>query len=410
MPQNLPYAARLRAVLGSDLPDAGQSLVALGIALLASLIAGLALGAMTDTLEDLPGLLILIPAAIGLRGTIFGALGARLGTAIHAGTFRVTRRADTVLGQNVLAAGALTIFASVVLAVLAKVVSLGFGLEHSISVADFVVISLVGGSLPSVVVLALTVLLAAAAARYGWDPDNVTAPVVTATGDMVTLPALYLATLLVGIEVVTPLIAAAGAVAAAVALRAALSARLLVTRRIVRESVIVVIGAGMLSLVAGHTLEQRLGDLARFPALLALVPPFLASSGAIGGILSSRLTSKLHLGTLEPDAVPGRAARSDVLLAYLVGFPVFVGASIVADLAAALVDLRSPGPVDMALVALFGGFMATSFAIVIAYYGAVVSYRMGIDPDNVGIPLVTSSLDLIGSVCFVLAVLAVGAT
>jgi mgtE-like transporter len=272
------------------------------------------------------------------------------------------------------------------------------------------VISLVGGSLSSVVVLALTVLLAAAAARYGWDPDNVTAPVVTATGDMVTLPALYLATLLVGIEVVTPLIAAAGAVAAAVALRAALSARLLVTRRIVRESVIVVIGAGMLSLVAGHTLEQRLGDLARFPALLALVPPFLASSGAIGGILSSRLTSKLHLGTLEPDAVPGRAARSDVLLAYLVGFPVFVGASIVADLAAALVDLRSPGPVDMALVALFGGFMATSFAIVIAYYGAVVSYRMGIDPDNVGIPLVTSSLDLIGSVCFVLAVLAVGAT
>jgi mgtE-like transporter len=409
MRRNDSAVARLRAVLGPGLPDVGQSLVALGIALLASLVAGLTLGAITGTLEDLPGLLILIPAAIGLRGTIFGALGARLGTAIHSGTFRVSGRADTVLGQNVLAAGALTIFASVVLAVLAKVVSVGFGLEHSISVADFVVISLVGGFISSVVVLGLTVLLSAGSVRYGWDPDNVTAPLVTASGDMITLPALFLATLLVDVEVVTPLIAAAGVVAAVVAISAALSARLLTTRRIVRESVIVVIAAGVLSLIAGQTLEQRLDDLARYPALLALVPPFLAASGAIGGILSSRLTSKLHLGMLEPDAVPGKMARYDVAVAYVVGFPVFVGASIVADLAAALIDLRSPGPLDMALVALFGGFLATSFAVAIAYYGAVVSYRLGVDPDNVGIPLVTSSLDLIGSVCFILAVFAVGA-
>jgi mgtE-like transporter len=406
----LAAAARVRAVLGPEATGIRQSLVALGISLLASLVAGLTLGAITETLEDLPGLLILIPAAIGLRGTVFGALGARLGTAIHSGTFRVSRRADTVLGQNVLAAGALTIFASVALAVLAKVVSVGFGLERSISVADFVVISLVGGFISSLLVLALTVLLAAGSARYGWDPDNVTAPLVTASGDMVTLPALFLATLLTDLDVVTPLIAAAGAVAAVVAIVAALTARLTTTRRIVRESVIVVVGAGVLSLVAGQTLEQRLDDLARYPALLALVPPFLAASGAIGGILSSRLTTKLHLGMLEPEAIPGKTARYDVALAYLVGFPVFVGASLVADVAAALVDLRSPGAVDMATVAMLGGFLSVSFAIGIAYYGAVVSYRLGLDPDNVGIPLVTSSLDLVGSVCFILAVLAIGAT
>jgi mgtE-like transporter len=407
---DLASAARWRALLGPDAAGARESLVALGVSLLASLVAGLTLGAITDTLEDLPGLLILIPAAIGLRGTVFGALGARLGTAIHSGTFRVSGRADTVLGQNVLAVGALTIFASVALAVLAKVVSVGFGLERSISIADFVVISLVGGFISSVLVLALTVLLAAGSARYDWDPDNVTAPLVTASGDMVTLPALFLATFLADIDVVTPLIATAGVVVAAVSIVAAMSARLATTRRIVRESVIVVVLAGVLSLVAGHTLEQRLDDLARYPALLALVPPFLAASGAIGGILSSRLTTKLHLGTLAPEAVPGRSARVDVLLAYILGFPVFVGASLVADVAAALIDLRSPGPVAMANVAMLGGFLSVSFAIGIAYYGAIVSYRLGLDPDNVGIPLVTSSLDLVGSICFIIAVLAVGAT
>jgi mgtE-like transporter len=402
------FPARLRALFGADATGIRQSFVALGLSLLASLVAGLTLGAITDTLEELPGLLILIPAAIGLRGTVFGALGARLGTAIHAGTFRLSRRRQTVLGQNVLAAATLTVAASVVLGILAKVVSVGFGLERSISIADFVAISLVGGLLSSMVVLVLTVLLTAGSARYGWDPDNVTAPLVTASGDMITLPSLVVATVLVDIGFLGPVLAGVGVVGAVAAVAASLSADLPLTRRIVRESIFVVVGAGCLSLIAGHTLEQRLDRLAMFPALLALVPPFLAAAGAIGGILSSRLTSKLHLGLLDPTNVPGRTARDDVRFAYLIGFPVFFSASIVADVAAALVDLHSPGPFDMALVALIGGFLATTFAIAVAYYGAVVSYRMGIDPDNVGIPLVTSSLDLIGSLCFILAVIIVG--
>jgi mgtE-like transporter len=224
----------------------------------------------------------------------------------------------------------------------------------------------------------------------------------------VTLPSLFIATYLVDIGAVAPVLAGAGVAGAVIAMVASLSADLPVTRRIVRESVAVVIGAGCLSLIAGQTLEQRLDGLARYPALLSLVPPFLAAAGAIGGILSSRLTSKLHLGLLEPATVPGRLARDDVRFAYVIGFPVFVCASLVADVAAALIDLRSPGPLDMALVAMVGGFLVTSFAIGIAYYGAVVSYRLGVDPDNVGIPLVTSSLDLIGAVCFILALVVVG--
>lgn len=408
MRRHIHAVARLRAVLPPELADLRQSFTALSIALVASLVAGMTLGAITDTLEDLPGLLILIPAAIGLRGTIFGALGARLGTAIHSGTFRLSARTDTVLGQNVLAAATLTLFASVALAVLAKLVSVGVGVEQSISVADFIVISLIGGLLSSAVVLVLTVALAAGSVRYGWDPDNVTAPIITASGDMVTLPALFLATYLVGISIVTPLVASLAAVAAAVVVVAGLSARLAITRRIVRESLVVVVGAGLLSLLAGQTLEQRLDSLVEFPALLALVPPFLASAGAIGGILSNRLTSKLHLGLVRPATIPGRPARLDVVLAYVVGFPVFALTSVVADVAAALVDLRSPGPLDMALVALLGGFLATTFAVSVAYYAAVVSYRAGIDPDNISIPLVTSTLDLVGAVCFMLALAALG--
>lgn len=400
--------ARFSALLGPDLTGVRQSLFALTLGLLASLIAGLTLGSMSATLEELPGLLVLVPAAIGMRGAIFGALGSRLGTAVHTGTVRFTRRADTVLGQNVLAAAVLTVSTSAAVAVLAKVVAVGFGLEDTISVVDFLVISVVGGVLASLVVLVVTVALAAAAARSGWDPDNVMAPLVTAIGDLVTLPLLYVATLLLDHRLLDDLIAIIGIVAAIAVLVATFRAGPRLLRQIVGESLPVVLVASTLSLVAGLTLEGRLQELAAYPALLALVPPFLASAGSLGGILSNHLTSKLHLGVMMPSGWPGREARADILRVYGLALPIFALASLVADLAAVVVDLRSPGPLDMLLIALLGGLMATTAAVLVAYSSAVASFRVGLDPDNVGIPMVTSSIDLVGSLSFVIAVAIVG--
>ena len=99
----LPPRARLRALLGPDAAGARQSLVALGLNSSTSFVAGAFLGSITGTLERYPGLLVLVPAAIGLRGNIFGAFGNRLSTAIHAGIFRWSLRREAVLGQNVLA-------------------------------------------------------------------------------------------------------------------------------------------------------------------------------------------------------------------------------------------------------------------------------------------------------------------
>jgi mgtE-like transporter len=236
----------------------------------------------------------------------------------------------------------------------------------------------------------------------------VMAPLVTATGDLITLPTLYLATLLLDVTAVVAVTSVVAIVAAVVCLVAALRSRLEDLRQILRESLVVVMAAGTLSLIAGLTLEGRLESLATYPALLALVPAFLASAGSLGGILSNRLTSRLHLGTVEPTTVPAGVARRDILDVYLLAVPIFALASVVADLISVLADLRSPGPLAMVGVALLGGLMATTCSAVVAYYGAIVSYRAGIDPDNVGIPLVTSSIDLAGSLSFIIAVALLG--
>ncbi|MBV8981454.1 MAG: magnesium transporter, partial [Acidimicrobiia bacterium] len=190
-------------MLGADPASLRQGLAALLVSSGGDLLAGLPLGAITGTLASLPGLLVLVPAAIGMRGNVFGALGSRFGTAIHAGTFTLSRRAETVVGQNVIASMALSLSISFALAILAKAVAIGFGLSHTISIAYFVVISIVGGTISSVFVLLLTIGVAAGAVRFGWDMDNVAAPLVTAAGDMVTLPSLFVATFIVGPGIVT---------------------------------------------------------------------------------------------------------------------------------------------------------------------------------------------------------------
>src|SRR5581483_5404511 len=315
--------ARFRALLGTDASTFRQGLAALLVSSGGDLLAGLTLGAITGTLADLPGLLVLVPAAIGMRGNVFGALGSRLGTSIHAGTFSVSRRSDTVVGQNIIASMALSLSISFALAILAKAVSIGFGLPHTISVSYFIVISIVGGAISSVFVLLLTIGVAAGSVRFGWDMDNVAAPLVTAAGDMVTLPSLFLATFIVGPGIVTPILAAVTGIIAVGALVAALRSGLPIALRILRESVPILLIAGLIDVVAGLTIETRLESFLTFPALLVLVPPFLEDTGALGGILSARLASKLHLGTIEPSNVPPRVARDDFVLIFVFAVPVF---------------------------------------------------------------------------------------
>ncbi len=400
--------ARARFVLGPSPADTRQSLVALGLGTMTSLAAGIALGLITDTLEDMPGLLVLVPAAIGMRGNIFGALGSRLSTSIHMGTFGLSRRVDTVVGQNILASMVLTLAVSLGLAALAKLVAVAFSLPGSISFLELVLISVVGGVISSLIVLAATLALAAGSTRFGWDLDNVAAPLVSAIGDLVGLPSLWFATLLVGSSDVTAIGGVVLALVCVGALVAALRSGLVDLVHIVRESLPILLVAGLVSLVAGVVVEKRLDSFTRYPALLVLLPGFLSSAGALGGTLSSRLATKVHLGLAEVSAIPTMAARLDIGLILFLAFPVFLGNAVAAELAADVLDVRSPGLADMVLSALVGGFLAMCFVVVIAYYGTLAAVRLGVDPDSYGIPLVSSSVDLVGAFALILVVVTLG--
>ncbi|HEX6208550.1 MAG TPA: magnesium transporter [Actinomycetota bacterium] len=384
-----------------------QGLVAMLLASVAMLGAGVALGFITDTLESLPGLMVMVPAAIAARGNVFGALASRLGTAIHAGLFTTTREREGVLYQNVFAAAALTLSISLLMAVLAKTLSATFGVT-SISILDFALISILGGVLASVVVLGLTIVLAVTAQRRGWDLDSVAAPLITAAGDILTVPAIFLATFAVGYRWVSPTLTAILTVVTLVAAIRAAITDLPATRRIARESLPVLTIAATIDILAGLMIESRIEQFVAFPVLLILIPPILGDAGGLGGILSSRLASKLHLGVITPRGLPEAAALSDLSIVALFAVVVFPLVGVAAHVVAGLVGIATPGMGTVVGVSLLAGLLATAAASVVAYYAAIASFRMGMDPDSHGIPLITSSMDLAGVVALILAILAFG--
>ena len=156
----------------------------------------------------------------------------------------------------------------------------------------------------------ITVALSAASTRLGWDLDSVSTPMVTALGDVTTLPSLFLATFLLGHGSITATIASRPSASALVCIAIAGTARTTgCVRKIIWEMTATILLTPILDVLAGQLQQARLAELAAVPALIAVIPPFVSQAGALGGIFSSRITSKMQLGVITPRGRPEIPAR-----------------------------------------------------------------------------------------------------
>ena len=388
--------------------DSRQRFVALIIGVLVASSGGLILASAETTLTKLPGLLLLLPGAIALRGNIFGSMGSRLGTAAHTGTFGLSYRIESVLIQNLLASGSLSLISSLVLAILAKGTASAFGLSSAMTLADFIVISVIGGLLSSIVLAVITIVLSVGSVKFEWDLDNVVAPLVTTTGDLLTVPSLILASYLADRSDLTNGLALFIAIVSAVVLISSFKTSLDRFRRIFRQSIPVLGFAVVLDLIAGFVVERRLKDLLEVEAILVLLPAFLGIAGALGGILSSRLSTQFHLGMDDASPLPSRSSLRGVIDLSAMAVPMFIFSGVIAHLISLGAGQSTPGVVKLVLISAIAGSIATVFVCAVAYYTTMGSFRFGLDPDTYGIPVVTSSLDLVGALTVILAMVLTG--
>ena len=399
----LPVAT-VRAYWAQEARSIRTGSVALALGLGATLIAGIVLASSEEQLEAVPGLLALIPAAIGMRGAIFGALGSRLATGILTGEFDRQLTRTSYLGRQVEAATVLTLASALQAGAIAWAISAALGLT-TVPLLQLVAISLIGALLSSMVLFVVVIWMARRSQAVGFNLDDAGAPIITATGDLVTLPALLLATLVLQAPWLADAIGAVGLVAGLVAVVVGLRTEDPLIRRVVRESLVVLTIAVTVDVLAGVVVEARAEEQFRAAALLVLIPPFIANCGSLGGMLASRLASKLHVGQLDPRLLPGKLAVLDFSLIALLAMLAFTGVGLAGWLAAVIVpSVDALGVISTVSVVLVAGLIAFPILAGTAYAAAAVSFRFGFDPDNHGIPIVTAMMDLTGVLCLLAAI------
>mgnify|MGYP002760711454 CR=1 FL=1 len=165
-----------------------------GVSAVGGLIAGSILAGMEAELAAVPGLLVVVPAFLAIRGSVYGSLGSRLSTALHQGLIQPTLGDDTGGRVRAAVAAALlvgttaSLFAAtltvVVLSVLGRAVA-----PLSVLGPVAVLAALLAGSVLSTVV----VLVVFVGFQRGVDPDDLVGPAVTTAGDLFGLLSLIVA-------------------------------------------------------------------------------------------------------------------------------------------------------------------------------------------------------------------------
>jgi mgtE-like transporter len=299
---------------------------------------------------------------------------------------------------------------SFLMGVMAKFISEALGV-NSISIEDFIFISVLGGALAGVVIVLINILVASIGYRRGWDIDNISAPIITAAGDIVTLPMLFIAALIVTgsfSQFLSANVLAFSLIFLALTVYLAYRAFMMKkneTRRIIAQSAPVLLICIVLDIAAGLTIDNQITSLVTLPALLVLIPPFLEDANALGGILTSRLSSMLHMGTLEPTRAPNRTTWENFAIIYIFSLWVFTLVGVTSYLVAVILGLGTPSLVQMVLLSLSAGFITVTVLNFISYYVAIYAYRFGLDPDDHSIPLTSSAIDAVGAISLMVMII-----
>lgn len=382
-----------------------MGLAALVIAAIADLIAGIFLTTMEDYLLTITGMMILIYCAIGMRGNIFGSMGSRLGTSMHMGTFKMTFKKNSVLRSNVEAALALTLSLSIIMGVVGWVVTVVF-FGPTIDPFRFVFISLVGGILAGAIVVIFNIIIAYVGFKRDWDVDNITAPLIAAAGDIATVPMIFVATLMQEAIADDWIIYAVCIVLTVVSIYVMVSIllrknrrrkRMNEAKRILRQSTPVLLVCMLFEILAGVVIQNETDSLVQYAVILVLLPAFLNEGNALSGMLTSRLSSMLHLGTLDPTPLPQKGAYENFMLIYILAAVTFI----MIGSAAFGVQPDSLAYVTVIAIVLIAGMLTTTVINILSYYVAIAATKFNLDPDDHCIPITSSVMDVVGTVILV---------
>lgn len=169
--------------------------------------------------------------------------------------------------------------------------------------------------------------------------------------------------------------------------------------RIVRNMFPLLVVLSIIVLWAGITLEAAEELLLDYAILAVIVPTMIDMGGNLGAILSSRLTSRFHLGmaVLDPR---DRELWGNIAAIVALAITIFAALALGAYAIGLVLGIAIP-LATLLTITMISGLGIAVVAVVMSFAATYASYRLGIDPDDTTIPIVTNIVDVAGMVIFI---------
>ena len=164
--------------------------------------------------------------------------------------------------------------------------------------------------------------------------------------------------------------------------------------RIVKTMIPLLAALSVLQLVSGTVLETYEETLVQNPALLVLVPVQIGTAGNLASITCSRLTTQLYLGTYEL-SLSNPDLRANAGAVFALAGTVF-GAVGIAAWAIGVALGGTLGLGRVLFISLISGMLLAVLVVVTSVAAVEASYRIGLNPDDTTIPIVTNVCDITG--------------
>ena len=177
-----------------------QSLPLLILCGIGGVLTGSILGSMIEIFHRIPGLLVVIPGIIALRGNISTALGSRLGSAYHLGLINAENMWTDTLKQNVIGSLMLSILVSAIIGLLAYFTTFIF-FQQQVNLLFILGTVLIAGIASGLLLTSFTIGIIYLVFKKGYDPDNITGPALATVGDITTMLCIFASAVLMEVLV-----------------------------------------------------------------------------------------------------------------------------------------------------------------------------------------------------------------
>jgi len=156
-------------------------------------------------------------------------------------------------------------------------------------------------------------------------------------------------------------------------------------------------------LFAGFVVASQLGVFQLSPWAIAIYPAIVSAKGVIGGLLSGRLSTALHLGTIYPRMFKNTKSFYKLYEALIV-------LTLIASVIMSLVSLvfgylfwgislaDFPAILATVVTTMALGLTLTLVTVNVAF----TTYKKGLDPDVVVYPIMSTTADIFITLCYVL--------